>query len=134
MMQRKTHSVHLNNYMASDEPKDESLSKKKAKKAEPGKVSNQSELDPAIAKVIRDAMLVRLARSNEKKEQINEIEAMYVTCQEFLKSFIILGYDLNGQPIPPLIHANNQQEADSLGSYLSKFIHHNIKEIDPSSE
>ncbi len=134
MTQRKTHSVHLNNYMASDEPKDESLSKKKAKKVESEKVSNQSELDPAIAKVIRDAMLVRLARSNEKKEQINEIEAMYVTCQEFLKSFIILGYDLNGQPIPPLIHANNQQEADSLGSYLSKFIHHNIKEIDPSSE
>jgi hypothetical protein len=120
--------------MASDEPKDESLSKKKAKKVESEKVSNQSELDPAIAKVIRDAMLVRLGRSNEKKEQINEIEAMYVTCQEFLKSFIILGYDLNGQPIPPLIHANNQQEADSLGSYLSKFIHHNIKEIDPSSE
>lgn len=134
MTQRKTHSVHLNNYMASDEPKDESLSKKKAKKVESEKVSNQSELDPAIAKVIRDAMLVRLGRSNEKKEQINEIEAMYVTCQEFLKSFIILGYDLNGQPIPPLIHANNQQEADSLGSYLSKFIHHNIKEIDPSSE
>lgn len=124
-MQRKTPSVHLNNYMDGDDKKEEGISKKKVKINS----NNRQELNPVIAKVIKDAMLIHLARNEERQQQINELEAMYFTCQEFMKSFIILGYDLNGNPIAPIIHANNQQEADSLGSYLSKFVSHTITEI-----
>lgn len=129
-MQRKIPSVHLNNYMDGDDKKEEGVSKKKVKINS----NNSQELNPVIAKVIKDAMLIHLARNEERQQQINELEAMYFTCQEFMKSFIILGYDLNGNPIAPIIHANNQQEADSLGSYLSKFVNHTITEINNSPD
>ena len=90
-------------------------------------------LDPIIAKVIKDALMIHIA-NEQKKNEINELDAMVATCQEFMSSFIILGYDMNHQPISPIVFAHNQQEADSLGAYLSKFINHNIKEIDPSAE
>jgi hypothetical protein len=135
-MQKKTHSVLLNNYMANDENKNNS--KKKVKKPDNNpKQTNQPlppGVDPAIARVIKDALLIHVKSHEERQSKLNELEAMYSTCQEFMNSFIILGYDLNGQPIAPLIHAHNQQEADALGSYLSKFINHNIKEINPESE
>ncbi len=128
-MQRKTRSVVLNNYMADNDDSKTPPSKK------PKKPANNSDLDPVIAKVIKDALMIQLVNANEnRKRAANEIDAMVSTCQEFMKSFIILGYDMTGQPIQPIVFAHNQQEADALGSYMSKFIHHNIKEIDPSAE
>lgn len=93
-----------------------------------------ADLDPVIAKVIRDALLIKLAENQHNIDKACELEAMIATVQEFMSSFIILGYDMNHQPIQPIVFAHNQQEADSLGAYLSKFIHHNIKEIDPTAE
>jgi len=92
--------------------------------------------DPLIAKVIKDAFLIKYAQLNNEKRkyEIDELGAMFATCQEFMQSFIILGYDLNGQPIQPIVHAHNQQEADALGTYLNKFLHSNIQEIDFSGE
>jgi hypothetical protein len=78
--------------------------------------------DSEVAKVIRDALLIQLTNNDRRRENLDELHAMVSTCQEFMKSFIILGYNFNGEPIQPVIFANNQQEADSLGAYLSKFI------------
>lgn len=143
-MQEKTHLVHLNNYMA--EKKEDDKTPSKAKK--PKKTTSENKepvsqekaqpqppniLDPIIAKVIKDALMIHIINEN-KQTEINEMEAMIATCQEFMSSFIILGYDLNRQPISPIVFAHNQQEADALGAYMSKFINHNIKEIDPSAE
>ena len=128
-MQRKTHLVVLNNYMADNEESKTPSPKK------PKKPANNADLDPAIAKVIKDALMIQLVNADEKRKRTaNELDAMVATCQEFMQSFIILGYDMNGQPVQPIVFAHNQQEADALGSYMSKFIHHNIKEIDPSAE
>lgn len=143
-MQEKTHLVHLNNYMAEKKEDDKTPSKaKKPKKAAPQNKEPVSQekaqsqppnvLDPIIAKVIKDALMIHIINEN-KQTEINEMEAMIATCQEFMSSFIILGYDLNRQPISPIVFAHNQQEADALGAYMSKFINHNIKEIDPSAE
>ena len=95
--------------------------------------SNEGLAIVGIAKVIKDALMIHIINEN-KQTEINEMEAMIATCQEFMSSFIILGYDLNRQPISPIVFAHNQQEADALGAYMSKFINHNIKEIDPSAE
>ena len=86
---------------------------------------------------LKDQIYYAIAEIYFKDKNIDkacELEAMISTVQEFMSSFIILGYDMNHQPIQPIVFAHNQQEADSLGAYLSKFIHHNIKEIDPSAE
>ena len=126
MMPKKIHFLQLNNYMSKDE---------KEKKASP-KDKEHPAIDPIIAKVIRDAISVRLSQinSDKRRQQIDELDAMVATCQEFMQSFIILGYDLNHQPIQPVVCAHNQQEADALGAYLSKFIKNNVEETDTSGE
>ena len=135
MTSKRTHLVHLNNYMSDKPNESESNSKNKKKVTKKEQTSEKlPDLDPAIAKVIRDALLIKLAENQHNIDKACELEAMISTVQEFMSSFIILGYDMNHQPIQPIVFAHNQQEADSLGAYLSKFIHHNIKEIDPNAE
>lgn len=55
-------------------------------------------------------------RSNRKKDA----DALTNTVQEFLNSFIILGYTEEGEPVN-IISAHNQQEADSLATLVNKF-------------
>jgi hypothetical protein len=57
----------------------------------------------------------------EKAHNRQNIAALTETVQEFLNSFIILGYTMEGEPIQT-IFAHNQQEADSLGTLINKFI------------
>jgi hypothetical protein len=144
MTQRKILSVHLNKYMAENNKKDKTPPKKKESKKKvqlPQTTSqippqttppaNLSQPDPAVMKVIRDAMLVQLINPDsqiKKRQTANELDAMIATCEEFMKSFVILGYTFDGQPVAPIVIAHNQQEADALGSYLSKFIQNTIKE------
>lgn len=135
MTSKRTHLVHLNNYMSDKPNESESNSENKKKVTKKEQVSEKHpDLDPAIAKVIRDALLIKLAEKQHNIDKACELESMVSMVQEFMSSFIILGYDMNHQPIQPIVFAHNQQEADSLGAYLSKFIHHNIKEIDPNAE
>ena len=127
-MPRKIRLVPLNKYME-EEPKND-LSKKK-KDIKQVKKDNE-DIPQAVSGVIKDALMIQLINSlktRSKKREVEELEAMISTCQEFLQSFVIIGYDFAGNPIPPLIHANNQQEADALGLYLSKFINTTIKDI-----
>lgn len=109
---------------------------KAKKKSEPVKVkppqstpvpANQAEalVDAQIAQVIKDAIRIHLIQSGKKRQQVEEeLDAMVATCQEFMKSFVILGYDMSGSPVDPIIYAHNQQEADALGNYLQKFLQH----------
>lgn len=143
MMLKKIRSGYLNNYMTVKKDNDDlsPKAKKPKKKSENNNANDKKEqppkepvLDPIIEKVIKDALMIHIANNSRRKDTVDELDAMVATCQEFMSSFIILGYDMNHQPIQPIVYAHNQQEADSLGAYMSKFIHHNIKEIDPSAE
>jgi len=141
MTQRKILSVHLNKYMAENNKKGKATpkTKKELKKKEqsaqtppqPTPPVALDQPDPAVMKVIRDALLIQVVNPESqirKRNTVNELDAMVSTCQEFLKSFVILGYTFEGQPVQPIVFAHNQQEADALGSYLSKFIQSTIKE------
>jgi hypothetical protein len=118
MMPLKTRSVNLNNKYMDGEEKDKLLKKKKSTLIKQNNLAPDSE----VAKVIRDALLIHLINNDRRRENLDDLEAMVSTCQEFMKSFIILGYNFNGEPIQPIVFAHNQQEADALGAYLSKFI------------
>lgn len=124
MTLKGTRSVTLNNYMSDSQEDNTSSSRSKKNNQKQSKEENSSQLDPNIVKVIKEALMIRLA-NDSKQTQVEEIDAMVATCQEFMSSFIILGYDINHQPIQPIVFAHNQQEADSLGAYLSKFLQHN---------
>ena len=70
--------------------------------------------------------LLRSALASYMKEQINEkktsqanVEALLGVVQEFLNSFIILGYTFDGTPVQ-YICAHNQQQADSLATLLNR--------------
>ena len=138
MTQRKILSVNLNKLMADNKKKDKTppKNKKETKKQEqtppsPTPPVALDQPDPLVMKVIRDALLINITNTDpqlRRRQTVNELDAMVGTCQEFLQSFVILGYNFDGQPIPPIVIAHNQQEADALGSYLSKFIQSTITE------
>ena len=117
-MPLKTRSVNLNNKYMDCEEKDKLLKKKKSTLIKQNNLAPDSE----VAKVIKDALLIHLINNDRRREKVDDLEAMVSTCQEFMKSFIILGYNFNGEPVQPIVFAHNQQEADALGAYLSKFI------------
>lgn len=79
-----------------------------------------------IEDLIREALSNMLSDVSPKDERAyvrDNLEAMVATCSEFMNNFLIIGYDLYGNPIPPLIHAKNQLEVDALGQYLQQYLH-----------
>jgi len=91
-------------------------------------VKNLHELpDHVISSLLKEVLIKGLQTQESRVRQTqNQLDAMVSTCQEFLKSFIILGYSFDGEPVHPIVHATCQQDADSLGAYLSKFVQFNI--------
>jgi len=58
---------------------------------------------------------------SEQAVQRKDIDVLTAQILEFLNSFILIGYNFEGKPVT-LISAHNQQEADSLGALLNKFL------------
>ncbi len=80
--------------------------------------SNQEILNNLFKEVLH-----KIASQIDSKDIDSEIaiNAMVATCTEFMKSFIILGYDLDGNCIPPIFYANDSQEADALTYCLHRY-------------
>lgn len=106
------------------EPPEDSKAPKKVNR----KVSLRSEAhqDAAINEVLRDALRSYIRNKNMMHKTELEIDAMVATCQEFLQCFVIFGYDFDGNPITPVFSAHNQQEADALSMYLTKFFNSHV--------
>jgi len=74
----------------------------------------------ALVAFLRD----QVAERNSNKKDLDALNAQIL---EFLNSFILIGYNFQGEPIS-MISAHNQQEADSLGALLNKFIFNSSKD------
>jgi accessory gene regulator protein AgrB len=61
-----------------------------------------------------------------KLKKLLEIEAMVSTCAEFMKCFLILGYDFEGNTVKPIFYAKNDIDGDALNQYIQKFIMSNL--------
>lgn len=96
--------------------------KSKAKKeptAAPKSVpEDQSVIEELIKEVIKSSVQKQVVNQHKK---LDIIKAMTYTCSEFMKNFIILGYDLDGNAIPPIIFAKSQSDSDALMTYLNYF-------------
>jgi hypothetical protein len=57
---------------------------------------------------------------------ILKIEAMVSTCAEFMKCFVIMGYDFKGNLIKPIFYAKNDIDTDALTQCIQKFIMNSI--------
>ena len=141
-MLQKIHLVKLNNFMddtqSNQTPSEANPLKKKVKGTRknlkktvtptpviPVTASNI----PDILAILKDAVKIQSITKKSRKN-VDELEAMVATCEEFMGSFVILGYSLEGEQIPPIVHCHNQQVADAIGNYLQKFIHYNIRSND----
>lgn len=79
------------------------------------------ESDQETKEVLRSALASFLKEKiDEKDASRKNIEALIGVVEEFLNSFIILGYTFEGAPVQ-YICAHNQQQADSLATLVNKF-------------
>lgn len=109
------------NNMDSSKPESKKKERKKSK-VQHNTVQPQQFTTEQFTELIKDALAVQFKKQIQRKKTIDELEAMVATCEEFMSSFIILGYDFDGNAVEPIVIAHSQQEADSLGAYLNKFI------------
>jgi hypothetical protein len=71
-----------------------------------------------IQKLLREA-LIKNASEKIKQNEL-EIDSMVATMEEFLRSFILIGYNLNNEPVI-VTHAKTQLDVDALYSSLGRF-------------
>ena len=57
------------------------------------------------------------------------MNALAALVSEYLSPFIILGYDIKGNPAN-IIHAKNQMDADALSAAVNRFILNSVKNDD----
>lgn len=59
--------------------------------------------------------------AKRKNDQKRNLEQLTSIVEEYLGSFILLGYNYDGDPIT-LVSASTQQQSDSLSTLIQKFI------------
>ena len=94
---------------------------KRVKKTDP-KLNNEEK------EILKKAMISALQENlDERNNGIKkDLRTLSTTVEEYLASFIILGYTFDGEPVQ-CISAHNQQEADSLVTLINKFFHSHIE-------
>jgi len=94
--------------LSGDLPQDKK-SKKKSKKSD-----NYDMIRAAL-----ESHLVDYAR--KKQTQKRDTDLLLSTIEEYLSSFVLLGYNYDGDPVT-LVSATTQQQSDSLGTLIQKFM------------
>lgn len=90
---------------------------------------NSDKFDPNANKDVKELTHKALVsflkeQAKDKLESKKDLDALNSQILEFLNSFVLIGYNFDGEPIT-MISAHNQQEADSLGTLLNKFLYNN---------
>ena len=83
------------------------------------KATNKADI--RAEEVIREALKRFVLENNRVRRTDDDLDAMVSTCSEFMKSFIIMGYDFQGNAIKPIFYAKSDIEADALAQYVQKF-------------
>jgi hypothetical protein len=89
---------------------------RKDKKPDP-----QDRVDNLVQAALASHLVEYAEKKKHNKETLNDVSNLI---QEHLNSFIILGYNYDGDPISH-ISAQTQQEADSLCTLINKFLMQN---------
>jgi len=70
-----------------------------------------------VDEVIREAFTRFYDSASLKQQKIKDLETLDTISAEFLKTFIILGYDFNGEKVH-IMHAQSPQDKDALIEHL----------------
>ena len=108
-----------------DNNKKKPVKKRSSKKSESSKLSatdiNQ-ELIPLeknlhVEDVIKQAFLRFYDNASVKSSKVKDLEHLDLITEEYLKSYMILGYDLNGEKVS-IMHAETPHDRDALVEHL----------------
>ena len=93
---------------------------------------SETKLNSEDKELLRKAMISSLQENLTNRENgiKKDLKNLSTQVEEYLTSFIILGYTFDGEPVQ-CISAHNQQEADSLVTLINKFFHSHIENEDP---
>lgn len=70
-----------------------------------------------VEEVIKNAFLRFYDNVQLKQYKVKDLEHLDVVVSEFLKTFMVLGYDLNGEKVF-IMHATNPHDKDALVEHL----------------
>jgi len=105
------------NKMESSEDKPQPKKKRVTKSADSIKSADSSFSSEQIKRLLKEALMDNMI--DHKKRTNLEIDAMISTMEEFLRSFILIGYNIKNEPIT-ITHAKSQLDADALYTALSR--------------
>lgn len=96
------------------------------KDTESQSLSSFDDSDPVLAALERSQLRQMVHEHLIKHAKAKKIEKKTYTdlteiVNEFLNCFILLGYNYSGEPVS-LVTCKNQQQADSLGTLVQRFI------------
>ncbi len=75
-----------------------------------------------IEDLFRSALSEYTTKYDSKQiERADLVERVSSFVSEFLAAFIIIGYNMKGEPVN-IVHASNQMDMDALSSGLNKFL------------
>ena len=100
------------NIMESKGDKPQPRKKRVVKSDNPSEFSSEQ-----IKRLLKEALMDNMI--DHKKRTNLEIDAMISTMEEFLRSFILIGYNIKNEPIT-ITHAKTQLDADALYTSLSR--------------
>ena len=105
---------------------DKDDSKDKRKNIEESDLNEDSIHEEGVDRLVQAALTSHLMeyaeRKKDNKKTLNDVSNLI---QEHLNTFIILGYNYEGDPISS-VSANTQQDADSLCTLINKFLLQNV--------
>jgi hypothetical protein len=99
--------------------------RKKSIKNIDAQTSISSPSSEQIRRLLKEVMLEGMYESKKRSEM--EIDAIVATMEEFLRSFIIIGYSMKNEPLI-ITNAKTQLDADALYTSLTRLfisINHN---------
>jgi hypothetical protein len=70
-----------------------------------------------VEEVIKNAFLRFYDNATLKQYKVKDLEHLDTMVSEFLKTFMVLGYDLNGEKVF-IMHATNPHDKDALVEHL----------------
>lgn len=80
-----------------------------------------------IKALISEALKINIEEKKASSSRVNVETALVSTIKEFLNTFVIMGYDLNGEPLV-IKYAKTHLDSDALNTVVAKYLHYIMNE------
>lgn len=86
----------------------------------PKKQKSSSISPDQLQQLLKEALTTYADQRTRKTEDL--CDSICSVLEEFLQSFVILGYDVNGNPVT-IVNTRTQQDADALSTAVTRFFY-----------